>query len=316
MKFRTTVKLRTPLSVRLERDWKRNKYIYIMIAPVIAFFLMFKYYPMTWLSISLYDFKLLKGFAGSKFVGLKNYVDFFTARNFWQLFNNTVVFNFWAIIYQSLAPIILALLLNEVRKNWLKRTIQTISFLPYFISTVIIVAMIISFLSPSMGIINRFLKSMGKESKYFLGMPEYFRGINYVSGVWQMMGWNSIVYISALTAVDQEMYEAAIVDGASRVQRLWHITIPSIKTTIAIMLTLNMGNLMSANVEKILLLQNDLNLSVSELLPTFVYKMGMINSKYSYATTAGLFTSVVSCTLVIITNVLSQRLSDSEIGVF
>lgn len=301
---------------RLRSDWRRNKWVYTMILPVVIYFVLFKYMPMIWLAMSFYDFKLLRGFSGSKFVGLKHYINFFSSSNFPTLVGNTVVFNFWAIIFQSIAPIILALLLNEVRKPLLKKTVQTISFLPYFISTVVIVSMLNNFLSPATGLLNNLRKSMGLETIYFLGLPQYFRGVNYVSGVWQMMGWNSIVYISALTAIDQQMYEAAMVDGASRLQRLWHITLPSIRTTIAIMLTLNVGNLFGANVEKVLLLQNDLNLSVSELLPTFVYKQGLINGKYSYATAVGLFTSFVSCMLVVIANWVSTKISNSDVGVF
>lgn len=300
----------------LRSDWRKNKWVYNMILPIVVYYVLFKYMPMIWLAMSFYDFKILKGFSGSKFVGLKHYVNFFSSSSFSTLVSNTVVFNFWAIVFQSIAPIILALLLNEVRKPLLKKTVQTISFLPYFISTVVIVSMLNNFLSPATGLLNNLRKSMGMETIYFLGMPQYFRGVNYVSGVWQMMGWNSVVYISALTAIDQQMYEAAMVDGASRLQRLWHITIPSIRTTIAIMLTLNVGNLFSANVEKVLLLQNDLNLSVSELLPTFVYKQGLVNGKYSYATAVGLFTSFVSCMLVVLTNWGAKKISNSDVGVF
>ena len=266
--------------------------------------------------MSFYDFKILKGFEGSKFVGLKHYIDFFSGSNFVPLLTNTVIFNFWAIIYQSVAPIILALLLNELRNHRLKKMIQTVSFLPYFISTVVIVSMLQNFLSPSTGLLNNLRKSLGMDTIYYLGLPQYFRGVNYISGVWQMMGWNSVVYISALTAIDQQMYEAAMVDGASRLQRLWHITLPSIRLTIAIMITLNVGNLLGANVEKVLLLQNDLNLSVSELLPTFVYKQGLVNGKYSYATAVGLFTSLVSCILVVVANLCAKRISNSDVGVF
>ena len=300
----------------LVRDWRKNRWVYLMMVPVAAYFILFKYIPMGYLAMSLYDFKLLRGFSGSKFVGLKHSVNFFSSSSFPTLLVNTVVFNFWAIIVQSLAPIVLALLLNEVRKPRLKKAMQTISFLPYFVSTVVIVSMLNNFLSPSTGMLNNLRKSMGLETVYYLGLPQYFRGVNYISGVWQMMGWNSVVYISALTAVDQEMYEAAMVDGASRLQRLWHITVPSIRMTIAIMLTLQVGNLFAANVEKVLLLQNDLNLSVSELLPTFVYKQGLVNGKYSYATAAGLFTSVVSCLLVVLANWGAKKISSSEMGVF
>lgn len=298
------------------REWIRNKWVYLMVVPVTIYYMLFKYVPMGYLAMSFYDFKILKGFEGSKFVGLKHYIDFFSGSNFVPLLTNTVIFNFWAIIYQSVAPIILALLLNELRNHRLKKMIQTVSFLPYFISTVVIVSMLQNFLSPSTGLLNNLRKSLGMDTIYYLGLPQYFRGVNYISGVWQMMGWNSVVYISALTAIDQQMYEAAMVDGASRLQRLWHITLPSIRLTIAIMITLNVGNLLGANVEKVLLLQNDLNLSVSELLPTFVYKQGLVNGKYSYATAVGLFTSLVSCILVVVTNLCAKRISNSDVGVF
>lgn len=298
------------------REWIRNKWVYLMVVPVTIYYMLFKYVPMGYLAMSFYDFKILKGFEGSKFVGLKHYIDFFSGSNFVPLLTNTVIFNFWAIIYQSVAPIILALLLNELRNHRLKKMIQTVSFLPYFISTVVIVSMLQNFLSPSTGLLNNLRKSLGMDTIYYLGLPQYFRGVNYISGVWQMMGWNSVVYISALTAIDQQMYEAAMVDGASRLQRLWHITLPSIRLTIAIMITLNVGNLLGANVEKVLLLQNDLNLSVSELLPTFVYKQGLVNGKYSYATAVGLFTSLVSCILVVVANLCAKRISNSDVGVF
>lgn len=298
------------------REWIRNKWVYLMVVPVTIYYMLFKYVPMGYLAMSFYDFKILKGFEGSKFVGLKHYIDFFSGSNFVPLLTNTVIFNFWAIIYQSVAPIILALLLNELRNHRLKKMIQTVSFLPYFISTVVIVSMLQNFLSPSTGLLNNLRKSLGMDTIYYLGLPQYFRGVNYISGVWQMMGWNSVVYISALTAIDQQMYEAAMVDGASRLQRLWHITLPSIRLTIAIMITLNVGNLLGANVEKVLLLQNDLNLSFSELLPTFVYKQGLVNGKYSYATAVGLFTSLVSCILVVVANLCAKRISNSDVGVF
>ena len=298
------------------REWIRNKWVYLMVVPVTIYYMLFKSVPMGYLAMSFYDFKILKGFEGSKFVGLKHYIDFFSGSNFVPLLTNTVIFNFWAIIYQSVAPIILALLLNELRNHRLKKMIQTVSFLPYFISTVVIVSMLQNFLSPSTGLLNNLRKSLGMDTIYYLGLPQYFRGVNYISGVWQMMGWNSVVYISALTAIDQQMYEAAMVDGASRLQRLWHITLPSIRLTIAIMITLNVGNLLGANVEKVLLLQNDLNLSVSELLPTFVYKQGLVNGKYSYATAVGLFTSLVSCILVVVANLCAKRISNSDVGVF
>ncbi len=315
---KNTIKVKkcSSLSTRIIKDLKKNTCIYIMMAPVIVYFILFRYFAMGWLSIAFYDFKLLKGFSGSEFVGFKNFVDFFSSRNFGEILSNTVVFNIYAIFFQMLAPIIFALLLNELRNAKVKRTIQTISFMPYFISTVVVVSIIMNFLSPSIGVFNTVRQVMGLPTIYYLGIPEYFRTINIVSGVWQMMGWNAVIYISSLTTIDPQLYEAAVVDGANRLRRLWSITIPGIRTTIAIMLALNIGNLLSANVEKVLLLQNDLNLSISEMLPTYVYKLGIVRGDYSYGTTVGLFTALVSCILVIIANRAAKKISDSEVGVF
>lgn len=286
----------------------RNRWVYAMMIPVIVYFVMFKYIPIANLRIAFYDYKILRGFSGSKYVGLQHFIKFFSSSNFPALLKNTVLFSIGAIFWQTLAPIVFALMINEVRGPKAKKLYQTISFMPYFISVVVVVTMINNIISPSMGLLNTLRKNLGLETVYYLGNPQYFYTINYVSGVWSCMGWNSVVYIAALAGVDEEIYEAAVVDGASRMQRLLHITIPAILPTIAMLLTISVGGLLGGgSLDKLILLQNDMNYSASEMLNTYVYKVGLVNAKYSYASAIGLAMSIVSCTLVIITNLISKK---------
>ena len=295
----------------------RNRWVYAMMIPVIVYFVMFKYIPIANLRIAFYDYKILRGFSGSKYVGLQHFIKFFSSSNFPALLKNTVLFSIGAIFWQTLAPIVFALMINEVRGPKAKKLYQTISFMPYFISVVVVVTMINNIISPSMGLLNTLRKNLGLETVYYLGNPQYFYTINYVSGVWSCMGWNSVVYIAALAGVDEEIYEAAVVDGASRMQRLLHITIPAILPTIAMLLTISVGGLLGGgSLDKLILLQNDMNYSASEMLNTYVYKVGLVNAKYSYASAIGLAMSIVSCTLVIITNLISKKISDSQVSVF
>lgn len=306
--------------LRKQSLWKRmlrNRWVYAMMIPVIVYFVMFKYIPITNLRIAFYDYKILRGFSGSKYEGLQHFIKFFSSSNFPALLKNTVLFSIGAIFWQTLAPIVFALMINEVRGPKAKKLYQTISFMPYFISVVVVVTMINNIISPSMGLLNTLRKNLGLETVYYLGNPQYFYTINYVSGVWSCMGWNSVVYIAALAGVDEEIYEAAVVDGASRMQRLLHITIPAILPTIAMLLTISVGGLLGGGyLDKLILLQNDMNYSASEMLNTYVYKVGLVNAKYSYASAIGLAMSIVSCTLVVITNLISKKLSDSQVSVF
>ena len=306
--------------LRKQSLWKRmlrNRWVYAMMIPVIVYFVMFKYIPIANLRIAFYDYKILRGFSGSKYVELQHFIKFFSSSNFPALLKNTVLFSIGAIFWQTLAPIVFALMINEVRGPKVKKLYQTISFMPYFISVVVVVTMINNIISPSMGLLNTLRKNLGLETVYYLGNPQYFYTINYVSGVWSCMGWNSVVYIAALAGVDEEIYEAAVVDGASRMQRLLHITIPAILPTIAMLLTISVGGLLGGgSLDKLILLQNDMNYSASEMLNTYVYKVGLVNAKYSYASAIGLAMSIVSCTLVIITNLISKKISDSQVSVF
>ena len=274
-------------------------------------FLLFQYWPMTWLSISFFDYNLYLGFVGSKFVGFQNFIKFFTGMDFWRLMRNVLLLNFYALLVGFPAPIIFALFLNEMRSAKVKKVIQTVSFLPYFISMVAFVSLVTEFLSPSTGLSADILKFFGKEPIYFLGDAKYFRTIMVFSGIWQTMGYSAIVYLSALTAVDVNLYEAAMVDGANRWNRLIHITIPCIMPTIVVMFILRIGSLINANFEKIYLFQNSANLEVSEVIQTWVYKRGMVKYDYSMGTTAGLFNGIVALILVVMANRLSKRYSDS-----
>lgn len=306
--------------LRKQSLWKRmlrNRWVYAMMIPVIVYFVMFKYIPIANLRIAFYDYKILRGFSGSKYVGLQHFIKFFSSSNFPALLKNTVLFSIGAIFWQTLAPIFFALMINEVRAPKAKKLYQTISFMPYFISVVVVVTMINNIISPSMGLLNTLRKNMGLETVYYLGNPQYFYTINYVSGVWSCMGWNSVVYIAALAGVDEEIYEAAVVDGASRMQRLLHITIPAILPTIAMLLTISVGGILNGgNLDKLILLQNEMNFSASEMLNTYTYKLGLVNAKYSYASAIGLATSVVGCILVLISNYASKKMSDSQVSVF
>ena len=306
--------------LRKQSLWKRmlrNRWVYAMMIPVIVYFVMFKYIPIANLRIAFYDYKILRGFSGSKYVGLQHFIKFFSSSNFPALLKNTVLFSIGAIFWQTLAPIVFALMINEVRGPKAKKLYQTISFMPYFISVVVVVTMINNIISPSMGLLNTLRKNLGLETVYYLGNPQYFYTINYVSGVWSCMGWNSVVYIAVLAGVDEEIYEAAVVDGASRMQRLLHITIPAILPTIAMLLTISVGGILNGgNLDKLILLQNEMNFSASEMLNTYTYKLGLVNAKYSYASAIGLATSVVGCILVLISNYASKKMSDSQVSVF
>ena len=296
---------------QLKKDIYRARAIYLMILPVVVWFLLFQYWPMTWLSISFFDYNLYLGFVGSKFVGFQNFIKLFTGMDFWRLMRNVLVLNFYALLVGFPAPIIFALFLNEMRSAKVKKVIQTVSFLPYFISMVAFVSLVTEFLSPSTGLSADILKFFGKEPIYFLGDAKYFRTIMVFSGIWQTMGYSAIVYLSALTAVDVNLYEAAMVDGANRWNRLIHITIPCIMPTIVVMFILRIGSLINANFEKIYLFQNSANLEVSEVIQTWVYKRGMVKYDYSMGTTAGLFNGIVALILVVMANRLSKRYSDS-----
>lgn len=290
-----------------------NRYIYLMILPVLAYFIIIRYIPMGYLSIAFYDYKLLRGFAGSKFVGWKHFIQFIDGMNFTQIVGNTLSLNLLSLLFSFPFPILFALFLNEIKNSKFRRIVQTISYLPHFLSTVIIVSLLQTLLSTQTGIVNGFLKSIGMEAIYFMGDPEWFRPIYILSGIWQGTGWGAIIYISALSGINQELYEAAYADGAGRFRQMWHVSLPGLRETIVIMLIMRIGQMMTIGFEKPFLMQNALNLSASEVISTYVYKLGLQQNSYSRATAIGLFNSVISLILVLIANYTSRKLSETSL---
>lgn len=291
---------------RVLRKLWRTRYVYLMLLPVVLYFALFKYWPMYWLRMAFYDFKILRGF-DSKFVGWKHFIRFFESTDFWTLISNTLTINFSSLIFVFPVPILFALLLNEVSSRKFKKLIQTVSYLPYFISTMIVVTMINTLLSPSLGIVNRVIKSLGGEAIYFMGSEKYFVPVYVLSAIWQGTGWSAIVYLCALTSIDPTLYEAAIVDGAGRLRQVWHITLPGIRSTIVIMFILQLGKIMNVGFEKVYLMQNALNLGASEVISTYLYKKGIINANYSYSTAIGLFNSLINFGMILISNTISRK---------
>lgn len=292
----------------------RNRYIYLMVIPVVVYFLLFKYMPMWFLRSSFYDYKLLKGFEGSKFVGFKWFERLLTNPDLLNYIGNTLKLNLSALLFLFPMPVIFALLLGELRSARFMKAVQTVSYLPHFVSTVVLVSMIGTILSPSIGSLAKLTKALGGTPVNYLSKPEYFVAINVVSGFWQAVGWDAVIYVSTLMGIDRGLYEAARIDGANRWQQILHVSLPGLSTTFVILLIMQIGQLLNVNFEKVYLLQNNLNLSASEMLPTFVYKTGMESQKYGYATAAGLFNSILSVILVLIANTVSRKVS--EISLF
>lgn len=284
----------------------KHKNIYIMLVPIILFYIVFCYVPMFGNIIAFQDYKITRGILKSDFVGLKHFLNFLNDVYFWRLLKNTLRINIYGLIFGFPAPIIFALMLNEVRSKKFKKTVQTITYMPHFISTVIICSMVTSFVS-SDGIINSIIVAFGGEAVEFLTHPKYFVGVFTVSDIWQEMGWNSIIYISALTSIDQQLYEAASIDGASRWKQTIHITIPGILPTISILLIMTIGKMLSVGFEKVMLLYNPAIYETADIISTYVYRQGVLNANYSYSAAVGLFNSIINLILLVFANEVSKR---------
>lgn len=290
--------------------------LYLLLIPVIANFVIFHYVPMTGIQIAFKDFSLKDGVWGSEWLGFDHFRRFFGAYNFWQILGNTLTLSVISLAFSFPLSIALALMLNEIRVKRLNSTLQTIFFAPHFVSTVVVVGMMQAFLSPNNGIVNILLEKIGliEEGIYFTRLQEWFRPMYVISGLWQNMGWNAAIYISALSAIDTSLYEAADIDGANRWQQLWRITIPSIWPTIIIQLILKIGHIMSVGYEKVLLMQETTNLGVSQIISTFVYEKGIQAQQYDYATAIGLFNSVVNLIVLLVVNRIAKK--RSEVSLF
>ncbi len=301
------------VTTRFRNFFRKNWGLYLLAAPTLIYVAVFLYGPMFGIIIAFEDFSPTKGFFGSPFVGLKHFQAFIESYNFWDIFNNTLSLSLYSLAANFPVPIIFALLLNQLTSQRYKKLVQTVSYAPFFISVVVMVGMLSVFMSPQTGIINVFIKLAGGQGIYFLGKPELFQHIYVWSGVWQGTGQAAIIYIAALTSISQELHEAAMVDGATKLQRVYHIDIPGIMPTVITMLLLNLGRTMSLGFEKAYLMQNTLNKQASEIISTYVYTIGLQNSEFSYATAIGLFNAVINCLLVILVNKISKKFTDTSL---
>ncbi|WP_339299643.1 ABC transporter permease subunit [Paenibacillus sp. FSL R5-0623] len=298
---------------KLWRRTIRNWELYLFIAPAFLYFLIFHYGPMYGIQIAFKNFIPTLGVTGSPWVGFDHFIRFFNSYYFWDLLWNTLSISLYELAIGFPLPIILALAFNEVKDSFFKRTVQTVTYAPHFISVVVMSGMIITFLSPSSGMIVNLVQSLGFQSPQFLTDPAWFKSVYVLSGVWQSAGWGTIIYLAALSGVDPQLHEAAVVDGASRFKRILHINIPAIIPTITILLILNMGSILGVGFEKILLLQNPLNMGSSDVISTFVYRSGLVDAQYSFSTAVGLFNSVVNAILLITVNQIARRTSENSL---
>lgn len=294
---------------RMAQTWE----LYLFIAPAFLYFLIFHYGPMYGIQIAFKNFIPAKGITGSPWVGFDHFERFFNSYYFWDLLWNTLSISLYELAIGFPLPIILALAFNEVKDGFFKRTVQTVTYAPHFISVVVMAGIIITFLSPSTGILVHIIEFLGFEPAAFLTDPRWFKTVYVLSGVWQSTGWGTIIYLAALSGVDPQLHEAAIMDGASRWQRIWNINIPTIVPTITILLILNMGSILGVGFEKILLLQNPLNMEASDVISTFVYRSGLVDAQYSFSTAVGLFNSVVNAILLITVNQIARRTSETSL---
>ncbi len=291
---------------KILRSWQ----LYVFLLPALVWLIVFCYRPMYGLIIAFKDFRIRKGIVGSPWVGFKHFEQFFSTYNARNIILNTVILSIENLLFSFPVPVLFALLLNTVERPRVRKVIQTISYAPYFVSTVVIVSIMQVILAPNTGFVNVFIQSLGGSPVLFTSMPQYFRPLYIISGIWQSMGFNAIIYLSALTGISPEYHEAAKIDGATRLQRLYHIDFKLILPTVVIMFILAVGKLMTLGYEKAYLLQSGMNLSTSEIISTYVYKTGLMNAQYSFSTAVSLFNSLINFVLLLATNIISKKVSD------
>lgn len=297
----------------ITRRLRRNIWLYVMVLPGLLYFLIFKYAPMFGLVIAFQDFKPFKGIGGSEWVGLEHFRRLFTEPDFLNILTNTLILFGFNILFYFPVPIILALMLNELRLNAFKRLFQTLIYLPHFMSWVIIVSISYVMLTMDGGIVNAVLESAGFEKINFLLSPEWFRPTYIIQVIWREAGWGTIIYLAAMAAIDPQLYEAARMDGAGRLHQIWHITLPAIRSVIIVLLILKIGDVLELGFEHVYLLLNSMNRDVAEIIDTYVYTAGLKQGKFSYSTAIGLFKSFVGLVMVIAANKLSKKFGSEGI---
>ena len=295
------------------KDIRRNKGAYLLFVPVLIWYILFQYLPLTNIIVAFQDYNIYRGISGSAWVGLENFAKFFKLRTFPVLVRNTVVLSLYGILFDFPAPILLALMLNEVRHARIKSVMQTISYMPHFISLVVVCGIIRDFCA-SDGVINQVLKLFGaKETYNLLSNPKLYRTIHISSSVWQNCGWTSIIYLASLSTIDPTLYEAAYIDGASRLQRIIHVTLPGLVPIITVQFIMRLGNIMSVGHEKIILLYNNLTYETADVISTYLYRYGLLNGKYSMGTAIGLFNSVINIIILVSVNTMFRKFSEESL---
>lgn len=290
------------------RDLNRCKALYLMILPAVLALFIFHYIPIYGLQIAFRDFRASKGIWGSEWVGLENFIKFFKYPYFGRVLKNTIWISLRSLLNFPF-PVIFAIMLHEMKNPKLKRVCQQLTYAPYFVSTVVLCSMVTLFTNSETGLINIIIQMLGGEARNFMGEPEIFADIYAISGLWQTLGWGTIIYLSALSGISPELVEAAKIDGASRMQIIWHVYLPQLLPTIMTMFILNMGTLLSVGFEKTFLLQNPLNLDASSVISTYVYEAGILNVQYSYSAAIGLFNSVVNIIIIVLANFISKKVT-------
>lgn len=298
------------MKVKFNRD---QKMLYLILLPFIIWYAVFMFKPMYGMVIAFKDYSLFRGISGSEWVGLKNFKDFLTSPEFYVTLKNTLMLNVYSLLLEFPFAILLALMLNEVKNKYFKTIVQTASFIPYFIAIVVATGITINILSPSTGVVNVFLEKLGFERVYFLAKPEFFRGIFTGLNMWKTAGFNAVIYLAALTAVDEQLYEAAKIDGANKLQQLRHITIPAIIPTIVVMLVLKVGSMLNVAFETVLLLYQPATYETADVISTYVYRTGMLMQDFGLATAVGLFNAVVGFILVYSANRWSKKVTQSSL---
>jgi putative aldouronate transport system permease protein len=292
---------------------KRERAWYVMIILPFAYYIIFHYIPMVGVVLAFKDYSIPRGIFGSEWVGFKWFIQFFESFYFWRLMRNTLLINFYQLLFGFPVPILFALMLNEVRHMMYKRVAQTISYLPHFISVVIVVGIMVNFLSPNSGIINVIISRLGGQAIDFMGDQRWFRFLYVSSNIWQQFGFGSIIYLAAIAGINIELYDAARVDGCSRLQRIWYVTLPGIAPTIIILLILRLGNLLTVGFEKILLMYQPSTYEVADVIQTYVYRRGIISGEYSFAAAIGLFGNLINLGFLVIFNRLARRYSETSL---
>lgn len=290
---------------------KRHKWMYLMMLPGIIYFIIFKYVPMGGLIISFQNYSPYLGIAGSEWVGVEHFKNFFMNPDFKMLLINTFSISILNLVFFFPMPIILALLLNEVKNKFMKKSVQTMIYIPHFISMVIVASLTFTLLNTESGIINQIVYAVTGQKLEFLSDPKYFRWIIVIQNIWKETGWGMIIFMAALAGVDTQLYEAAQVDGAGKLRQMWHITLPAIKSTIIIMLIMKVGTLLNTGFEQIFLMKNSLNSSVAEVFDTYVYTLGITQGAFSYSTAVGMFKSLVATVMVVTTNWICKKCGET-----